>query len=128
MVGPGSYESKTKIGEAPKYGMRIKSATFKGDKNPGPGQYNPLALKVRTRPPSAVIGKGLRDFTNSETHPGPGRYTLLRKSGDGPSFSFGSAKKLKQDSNVPGPGTYRLPCSFANVPTYLLQRNKFTFV
>jgi hypothetical protein len=51
--------------------------------------------------------------------PGPGMYDSKTGLG-GPQYKFGSQKRnFYKTSEVPGPGQYRIPCSFSDVPRYL---------
>ena len=120
--GPGTYKSTEKLGDAPKYGMRPRTAVIMKNGIPGPGQYNPSAVPVKQRPPSAVMGHGSRgeDVHSTKGMPGPGAYLNPQQRKGGPSFSFGTAKAIKKTKEVPGPGTYHLPCTFATVPHYLI--------
>ena len=126
--GPGSYEQKPKLGEGPKYGMRPKTAVIQRNGPPGPGQYNPLHVPTKNRPPSAVIGKQSREgeLGSGKGQPGPGAYLYAHKILPGPAYTFGTSRTMHKFTNVPGPGTYRVPCTFADVPTYLLP-NKSEF-
>lgn len=131
--GPGSYEQKPKIGEGPKYAIRPKTAVILRNGMPGPGQYNPLAGSVKLRPPSAVMGRQSRDaefVAQTKGMPGPGSYMQSRALTARPAYTFGHEKKLHSSNDVPGPGTYRVPCTFANPPTFLLpgKSTEFAYV
>ena len=130
--GPGAYEHKPKLGEAPKYGLRPRTAVVLRNGPPGPGQYNPLAQTTKLRPPSAVMGRQSRDaeFGGGKGLPGPGAYMHSRALTNRPAYSFGTSRKYNQFVEVPGPGTYKIPCTFANPPTYLLaaKSEEFTYV
>lgn len=126
--GPGSYNHKEEIGEGPKYAMRPKTASTIIGAGPGPGQYNPKSDKKR--PPSAVIGKETRgvDFSTSKHVPGPGAYMHSRELTSKPAHEFGRDKKLKYGSEItPGPGYYKVPCTFADVPNYLIPNKSTEF-
>ena len=128
--GPGSYESKPKLGEAPKYGMRPRTATILRSGVPGPGQYNPQAQPIKMRPPSAVMGRESRDaeFSRGKGLPGPGAYMYSRGLTSRPAYSFGTSKKHDMRNNIPGPGTYKVPCTFANPPSYQLPGKSTEFI
>lgn len=118
--GPGAYQSKERVGEGPKYGMRPKTAVIIKQEVPGPGQYNPTKNGVNTRPPSAVMGKGSRsgEFGGAKGIPGPGAYMHSHEIKGNPAYSFGNARPLQYKSDVPGPGTYRVPATVAVIPSY----------
>ncbi len=121
--GPGSYSLKERLGEAPKYAMRPRTAVVTKNAMPGPGQYTPSKAPVLGRPPSAVMGSQSRgkDFTTVKTVPGPGTYLPPTPQGRrGPAYSFGAAKAAYKQVMGPGPGAYRVPCTFAAVPRYLI--------
>jgi len=131
--GPGAYSTRPKIGEAPKYAMRPKTALPVRENVPGPGQYTPIPNNIRKRPPSAVIGRQQRsaDLTAVKGMPGPGAYVSECKSSrNAPAYSFGSARKISKTELVPGPGAYRVPCTFANLPKYsvMTSSQEFGFV
>ena len=98
--------------------MRPKTARVPREKYPGPGQYDPVSNKKR--PPSAIIGRGSRngDLLRGKESPGPAAYSRSTAAPLGPAFSFCTAKKPHKYREVPGPGTYKIPCSFANMPNY----------
>ena len=57
--------------------------------------------------------------------PGPGMYEMLQID-SGQSNKFGKEKRndnLKNDT--PGPGQYRIPCSFRDVPRYISSAGNF---
>ncbi len=128
--GPGAYQHRVRLGEAPKYAMRPKTAVILRQNVPGPGQYNPS--KVTMRPPSAVMGKGSRgvDLAAAKGIPGPGAYMKSGEPKGSPAFSFGTARAIHHDNDVPGPGTYRLPSTVADLPRYAvsLRSNEFEYV
>ncbi|CAD8175828.1 unnamed protein product [Paramecium octaurelia] len=126
--GPGTYDLNTKIGEGPKHqilGSKYEPTTTLNQ--PGPGAYNPNDGPSKQRPASAKIGTGQRAELNAgfgKDAPGPGNYNL-RGSSDGPRWGFGTALRpnLNQtDQSVPGPGNYNLKPTFADVPSYLLNK------
>lgn len=69
--------------------------------------------------------------------PGPGSYagkatTANVNFKDAPKWGFGSSDRpaiqQKGKGPVPGPGTYRLKSTFADVPSYLLPNQQHNFV
>ena len=119
--GPGSYQLSQRLGEAPKYGMRPRTAIVLKNGIPGPGQYNPSPVSVKLRPPSAVMGHGLRSGETQTTRgmPGPGAYLSQQAKKAGPSFSFGLSKNANKTKQGPGPGAYNVPSTFASLPPYV---------
>lgn len=112
--GPGNYEIKPKLGDAPKYTIRPKTGTnfnLRNKEFPGPGNYNPDVQKkndykfsMRIRPNSA---------TALMNNPGPGAYNLRKIDSDllKPNApKFGSEQKHKDPAftylKSPAPGTY----------------------
>lgn len=102
--------------------MRPKTAVIMRNGPPGPGSYTPSKKTVHLRPPSAVIGHSTREggFGEAKGIPGPGSYMTLQSGKKGPLYSFGTAKGLYSKVDGPGPGAYRIPCTFASLPHYLL--------
>lgn len=128
--GPGSYDVKERLAEGPSYAMRPKTAGPSASKgSPGPGQYDPRINDKR--PPTAVIGRETRgsDFTTKKHVPGPGAYMYSRELTSRPAYVFGTEKKLsyKKSSGDPGPGYYKIPCTFADVPLYLIPNRSMEF-
>ena len=127
--GPGEYEFKTKLGEGPKYKFGLRRAASMINKTPGPGQYNPHEVKLRQ--PNTVIGKESKDLLFKEVRltPGPGTYKEAKRRDSNPAYSFGKSRRLskRRSSNLPGPATYKTPCTFANVPHYILPNKKTEF-
>ena len=58
-------------------------------------------------------------MTSRRIVPGPGAYDQQNMSLTGISFARDKRAKLRE-TGVPGPGTYKIPVTFANVPTYLI--------
>lgn len=130
--GPGSYNFKERIGEGPSYAIRPKTAVTSGEGggkgSPGPGQYNPRINDKR--PPTATIGRELRDsdYTTTRHVPGPGAYMYSRELTSKPSHVFGTEKRSSnKKSGIPGPGYYKIPCTFADVPLYLIPNRNMEF-
>ncbi len=58
--------------------------------------------------------------------PGPGAYDAKETSNLG--ISFTHSKRLTfQKNEIPGPGAYRVPVKFADVPKYLIPKQNETF-
>ncbi len=131
--GPGSYSLKEKLGEGPKHSMRPRTAVVLRHGGPGPGQYTPSKQPVLTRPPSAVMGSGVRgeNFASVKCAPGPGAYLQSEVIRKGPCYSFGGARPgtAGKAAAGPGPGAYRVPCTFATLPKYSISaRGEYEYV
>ena len=50
-LGPGSYETKTRIGEGPHYTISLKREVSPGNRNPGPADYQPDDSPTREKAP-----------------------------------------------------------------------------
>ena len=56
--------------------------------------------------------------------PGPGMYEMNLDLG--PSMKFGKEKRNDNfKNNTPGPGHYKIPCSFRDVPRYISSTGNF---
>lgn len=92
--GPGSYE----------YDRYNKDAWLKGQ-----GRYS--------------VTKSPRDTMNKSFVPGPGAYDngLVKLTEPKGKVTFGRDSKIKYELNkTPGPGSYTIKPTFADVPKYLL--------
>lgn len=57
--------------------------------------------------------------------PGPGHYQIGSKKLNGFSVSFGSAQRPKPiNSDIPGPGNYKIQSSLGNMPKYAISQKK----
>lgn len=51
--------------------------------------------------------------------PGPGAYTNPKGNKQAaPCYTFGTSRVINKTKEVPGPGSYNIPCSFAALPQY----------
>ena len=115
--GVGNYDISKSIGGGPKYSMVGKGNIGGiGNKNPGPGQYNNSNAIYRKNP--SVKREGV---------PGPGTYEYDdRTKNAAPRYKFGSEKRgYVQKSDTPGPGQYRIPCSFDDINDYTREQGIF---
>jgi len=125
--GPGTYVSKTFVGEGPKIGIKTRNSASTSFSNvPGPGAYKPNISSVVRKSPSAGLGHKRRDNLISRSDnakvPGPGTYSLQNKV-DGPKFGFGTGKRAAEKlSDAPGPGAYNIPTTVGDLP--LRERSK----
>ena len=122
--GPGSYISKSFIGEGPKIGMKARNYEKNNHTSvsPGPGSYQPNISVVIKKPPMVGLGHGKRgDIANDDNKsfvPGPGHYPI-KGSQEGPKFGFGTGKReAAKISNVPGPGRYNIPSTVGELPAH----------
>jgi hypothetical protein len=102
---------------------------------PGAGAYNPSPEKIMKGSPSfsmkVKLGSSLEKKDNNA--PGPGNYEIhLKDKKDAPKFGFGTSKRdvSLNKHDTPGPGAYRVNCSVADVPRYIMpvQNENFKFV
>ena len=102
------------------------------NKVPGPGSYTASIQPVIKRPPTAVMGRDTRgnNFAGLKNAPGPGAYTgKVEDKNKAPSYSFGKERPHTAYSEGPGPGAYRIPCSFGTLPKYALpSTSEFAFI
>lgn len=111
--GPGSYLTKSFIGEGPKIAIKNRTYNLVSESltAPGPGAYQPNLDSVIYKFPAIGIGHSRRDeiIGSNLTVPGPGYYNLndLKR---GPKYGFGTSKREPDRFNdVPGPGQYEIP-------------------
>ena len=137
-LDPGYYQvnySQTFGKEGPKISLRGKPKNAKKLDTPGPGGYNQDKAKNYTMKhnPSIGIGYGKRtDITAIAkkknvpdcTYTAPG-FDVSNKSKIG-AHTFDKAERMpKKKVGGPGPGSYHIPCSFANTPEYSKIENKY---
>ena len=98
---------------------------------PGPGQYKNEKMNLYKHYPSWKIGTSQRDDelrrTIKEGFPGPGKYGFrTMKDFYAPKHRFGTKKRFSKYSNdIPGPGSYHIPCSIVDVTNYTREQGKF---
>lgn len=132
---PWSYNLPSKLGkEGPRAILSGKTLERQTERSPGPTTYRPNFEATLSHVPIFKLGTAPRDdktFYGKRNVPGPGQYKL-NETFDGPRYKFHKSKKLGLQINetTPGPGTYRIPCSFANTATYILpnRNERFKFV
>ena len=130
--GVGNYNITKGIGEGPKYTMVGRGNPYSTiNHNPGPGQYNDRYGNIKIKNPSWKIGTSQRDDElkriKREGVPGPGMYEFDdRTKMKAPEYAFGHEKRGKlRKSETPGPGQYKIPCSFDDVNEYTRQQGIF---
>lgn len=128
---PGAYELPNVMGQGPKisfYGRRVEK---KVEVSPGPGAYDQNSKITLMNYPGIIVTTGPRtekDFSTRKDIPGPGTYPL-RSTLNGPKIGFGYGKKCehKLDNSVPGPGAYKVPCTFAKAERYKIAGKSLPF-
>ena len=130
--GVGNYNITKGMGDGPKYSMVGKGNPYGiSNNNPGPGQYNDTYGITKIKNPSWKIGTGQRDDElkriKREGYPGPGMYEYDDKTKTkAPLYRFGHEKRGEnKKSDTPGPGQYKIPCSFDDVNEYTRQQGIF---
>ena len=130
--GVGNYNITKGMGDGPKYSMLGKGNPYGiSNNNPGPGQYNDTYGITKIKNPSWKIGTGQRDDElkriKREGYPGPGMYEYDDKTKTkAPLYRFGHEKRGEnKKSDTPGPGQYKIPCSFDDVNEYTRQQGIF---
>jgi hypothetical protein len=129
--GPNAYKLASKAVEGPKFflGLKLENTSTIGVAvnqtrgNPGAGTYSGDFTKIKKREAAFSI-KGRHADLKSMAVPGPGTYTTAPMQGSpdkrrNETFRIGTSKRdgLKDDG-VPGPGSYKIPCSIAEMPAY----------
>lgn len=104
--------------------LNVTYTKMKRDSVPGPGAYNP-SIKALERSNHGVKmsteARVVKPFNIQNDTPGPGTYPYSSTL-NGPKYKFGKEKKCARrlDKSVPGPGAYKLPCTFAKPEHYKL--------
>ena len=134
---PNYYQIKPLFGnEGTKPSIRGKPKERKREKTPGPGQYDvdKAITKTLRAAPSVSFGHGKKlDFTDlakKKNVPGPiydvnSGFNVKDKSRIHTIKYSKTQKKKDNKFQTPGPGSYYIPCSFANTPDYQSISNKF---
>ena len=130
--GVGNYNIAKGLGNGPKYSMLGRGNPYNiRNIYPGPGQYNDTFDITKTKNPSWKIGTSVRDDElkriKREGLPGPGMYELYDiTKNKAPIYGFGTEKRGERKKNdTPGPGQYRIPCSFDDVNEYTRGQGNF---
>ena len=126
--GPGTYEQKSKAFQykQPRFYMGTKLSPLKGLDKPGAGTYNPSTSQTKFQQPSFSVGAKLQSSLKGYSlSPGPGNYkvTMIDKK-QAPQFGFGTSTRETGKGrrlDVPGPGTYKLNNTVADLPSYAIQ-------
>lgn len=94
---------------------------------PAPGTYTPNETVTRRAGPMISMGARTVTETKKMAIPGPGTYvsSLEKVRLAAPSFGFGSSKRpdisgKKGKFMTPGPGSYTVPSTIADVPAYAM--------
>ena len=136
-LDPGYYQvSNNTFGkEGQKILLRGKPKDEKKFNTPGPGDYNEDKAKNYTMKKNPSIGFGygkktdITEIAKKKNVPScnyaPPGFDVSNKSKIGGHTFDKSERMPKQKSNGLGPGSYHIPCSFANTPDYSKIDNKF---
>ena len=90
---------------------------------PGAGTYEPSPEKTKKQLPSYSMKIKLgSSLENKSKGPGPGNYEFDAKNKEkAPSYGFGSSTRKEINKlKVPGAGTYKIPTTIGDVPTYAM--------
>jgi hypothetical protein len=123
-LGPGIYEIPSSVGKGPKCSIRPRTALPKRPEIPGPGKYDPTFNSVTRRVGTAIAGTTKRHTlaVKESGVPGPGAYHEESKKLKGSSFTFKKSKETQPKVSEPGPGSYEVPSSIANWPSYAMNK------
>jgi len=131
-LGPGTYDSPSKVGEGPKCTIRPRTAMPKRPEVPGPGQYEPAFSSVTKRVGISITRGSKRNtlFVQENKIPGPGAYYEESKKLKGPVFSFKKSKEVQPKPSELGPGSYKIPSTIANWPSYTMNKknNQYQYI
>ena len=133
---PGKYDIKPMFGTGRKALLRGKPSNHIRSKTPGPGYYKHEDSKMKTLKTSPSVGIGLGKKSEvirkyNAAIPGPGKYDT--KNGFDVSdkqkikaYRFSKDKRMKDKRfKTPGPGHYKIPCSFGFTAPYSGIENHF---
>jgi len=107
---------------------RLNEIYGKMDDIPGPGAYNPNKVSIHHGVKILTEARVVKAFTIDDDTPGPGSYPSISAL-NGPKYRFGRERKCVQrlDKTAPGPGAYKIPCTFANPDHYKLPNKQLPF-
>lgn len=138
-LGPGVYDPK-KQGNIPSFQIKGRPKDISTDKIPGPGSYEANASAVKDRLRVANFSNSPQRDTSRSISPNRDNSAnggefydpkMLYDSRDynmnghySVKYSISKGEPKEQDNGNPGPGHYRLPSKFADVPSYsMVQSN-----
>ena len=138
-LDPGYYEVRTNTSfgkEGPKISIRGKPKELKRIETPGPANYDSVKAKNYTLKNNPSIGLGYGNKTDLIAREKKKNVPDCNYNYNGFDVSnkskiktntFSKAERMpKQKVNAPGPGSYHIPCSFANTPDYSGITNNFS--
>lgn len=122
--GPGAYDTRTKVGEGPKFSLTFKKRAqrmytdYSYEESLGPGRYSPLFTQTREDPKSQTFTKSIRPTSRKLKRPTPGvgdynvDFDGNTTARTGLSFTT-APRNLMPDGTIevfpePGPGAYNL--------------------
>ena len=133
--GVGKYSISGKPGaNSPKFSFLKRILNKLKDDVPGPGRYESTNMSsIYNKSPTWKIGTSTRydEIRKSikEGLPGPGNYehNTDQKNIIKYKHIFGVGKRfsVKRSNDIPGPGSYHIPCSFVDVSTYSRDKGNF---
>ena len=130
--GPGAYTTNSYLNKsASSFGKATRTQKPKENASVGPGSY---FYTEKSKGPSYSIYKRYRNQQRADT-PGPGAYYFKSWGGElkstsmvklsqkiSPQWSFAKGGRIQpKDEPTPGPGSYNIPSSIADVPSYAIK-------
>ena len=137
LPGPGRYTTLSDFDQKNLKGFKFtsKNNTLDVQKNPGPGEYELSKEALKPKSPGGKLSLSVRNdlFETPKSKgevPGPGRYgsqisysKMIKKDGN---VKFGKDERFKDPGcTTPGPGQYKIPCSFRDINEYNSVGGKF---
>lgn len=109
--GPGAHDTKTSIGQGPKFSACSRRDGRSHRNVPGPGQYEQAVTPFSDRDttqPRWGFGTSSRPQSRvcTSTTPGPGAYGCSTIVGEGPKFSIAARPASRKLDDIPGPGAH----------------------
>eukprot|EP00826_Nyctotherus_ovalis_P053234 TRINITY_DN6885_c0_g1_i6.p2 TRINITY_DN6885_c0_g1~~TRINITY_DN6885_c0_g1_i6.p2 ORF type:complete len:184 (+),score=24.12 TRINITY_DN6885_c0_g1_i6:219-770(+) len=136
--GPGTYQPNHEVARRPLskritfgVGERTCFANFRA---PGPGAYKVSTRIVYPTVTTIRIATSSRNDTLNPYRtagPGPGAYIVRgQRLTHGGKFHMARRRGIYSKSESPGPGAYRIPCTFAMTASYLIpnKEEQYKFV
>ena len=136
--GPGTYQPNAEIALRP-LSKRItfgvgERACFANFRAPGPGAYKVSTRVIYPTVTTIRIATSSRNDTLNPyktAGPGPAAYlTYSQRLSQGGKFHKAKRRGIHSKSESPGPGAYKVPCTFAMTASYLIpnREDRYKFV